>query len=185
MLETITNLDANILLFIQDYVRTPWLTPLMKFLSLIGELGAVRIVLTIILLIRKNTRRAGLVVLISMAVTFVLVSFMIKPAVHRVRPFNLYPAIQVLGVVPSDYSFPSGHTSNGFAAALVMLRMLPRRAGVPAVILAALIAFSRLYVGAHYPTDVIAGLLIALVISQLVWYIMAGRQRRRTQACAG
>ncbi len=73
---------------------------------------------------------------------------------------------------PKDFSFPSGHTTASFAVALVMLRMLPKKFGIPAVVLAALVAFSRLYLGVHYPTDVLAGFVIALVGSTLsVWIV--------------
>ena len=71
-----------------------------------------------------------------------------------------------------DFSFPSGHTTASFAVALVMLRMLPKKFGIPAVVLAALVAFSRLYLGVHYPTDVLTGFVIALVGSTLsVWIV--------------
>ena len=72
----------------------------------------------------------------------------------------------------TEGSFPSGHTTASFAVALVMLRMLPKKFGIPAVVLAALVAFSRLYLGVHYPTDVLAGFVIALVGSTLsVWIV--------------
>ena len=71
-----------------------------------------------------------------------------------------------------DFSFPSGHTTASFAVALVMLQMLPKKFGIPAVVLAALVAFSRLYLGVHYPTDVLTGFVIALVGSMLsVWIV--------------
>ena len=73
---------------------------------------------------------------------------------------------------PTDFSFPSGHTTASFAVALVMFRMLPKKIGIPAVVLAALVAFSRLYLGVHYPTDVLVGFVVALVGSLLaVWIV--------------
>lgn len=90
--------------------------------------------------------------------------------VARPRPFAEIEALIPLIAKPTDFSFPSGHTTASFAVALVMLRMLPKKIGIPAVVLAALVAFSRLYLGVHYPTDVLTGFVVALVGSSLaVW----------------
>ena len=78
---------------------------------------------------------------------------------------------------PTDYSFPSGHTCASFACTLVLYRILPKKYGVPAVLLAALIAFSRLYVGVHYPTDVLGGLAVGIFSSCLVLWI--GKKRTK------
>lgn len=92
--------------------------------------------------------------------------------VARPRPFAEIEALIPMITKPKDFSFPSGHTTASFAVALVMLRMLPKKFGIPAVVLAALVAFSRLYLGVHYPTDVLAGFVIALVGSTLsVWIV--------------
>lgn len=92
--------------------------------------------------------------------------------VARPRPFAEIEALIPMITKPKDFSFPSGHTTASFAVALVMLRMLPKKFGIPAVVLAALVAFSRLYLGVHYPTDVLTGFVIALVGSTLsVWIV--------------
>lgn len=92
--------------------------------------------------------------------------------VARPRPFAEIEALIPMITKPKDFSFPSGHTTASFAVALVMLRMLPKKFGIPAVVLAALVAFSRLYLGVHYPTDVLTGFVIALVGSMLsVWIV--------------
>ena len=72
----------------------------------------------------------------------------------------------------SSYSFPSGHTSSSFAAAFIIYRMMPKKAGIPALILAAMSGFSRMYVGVHYPTDVLGGVLVAFVSSVWAHYLM-------------
>lgn len=82
-----------------------------------------------------------------------------KNAVARPRPFDTYTQIIPLITRPKDYSFPSGHTCASFAVALVCLRMLPGKWGILPVVLAGMIAFSRLYLGVHYPGDVLAGFL--------------------------
>ena len=86
----------------------------------------------------------------------------LKNLVARTRPYEVVEGLVLLIEKQRDYSFPSGHTCASFAAAGVYWRMLPKKFGIPLVILAAMIAFSRLYVGVHYPTDVLAGLLIGL-----------------------
>lgn len=97
---------------------------------------------------------------------------LLKNIVARPRPFAEIEALIPMITKPKDFSFPSGHTTASFAVALVMLRMLPKKFGIPAVVLAALVAFSRLYLGVHYPTDVLTGFVIALVGSTLsVWIV--------------
>ena len=75
----------------------------------------------------------------------------------------------------SDYSFPSGHTCASFAAGLVYLKMLPRRYGVAAILLAVLIAFSRLYVGVHYPTDILGGILVGSFAAWAAYRLSEGK----------
>ena len=94
-----------------------------------------------------------------------ITNLLIKNAVARPRPFDTYTQIIPLITRPKDYSFPSGHTCASFAVALVCLRMLPGKWGILPVVLAGMIAFSRLYLGVHYPGDVLAGFLVALLTS--------------------
>lgn len=95
-----------------------------------------------------------------------------KNAVARPRPFDTYTQIIPLITRPKDYSFPSGHTCASFAVALVCLRMLPGKWGILPVVLAGMIAFSRLYLGVHYPGDVLAGFLVALLTSTVACRLM-------------
>lgn len=95
-----------------------------------------------------------------------------KNAVARPRPFDTYTQIIPLITRPKDYSFPSGHTCASFAVALVCLRMLPGKWGILPVVLAGMIAFSRLYLGVHYPGDVLAGFLVALLTSTVACKLM-------------
>ena len=94
------------------------------------------------------------------------------------RPYDAHRDIIRLVKVQNDLSFPSGHTLIAFAGTLIYLRMIPKKISVPLVLFAIVISLSRLYVGVHYPTDVIAGFLIAAVISQIIWSIWASAERR-------
>ena len=105
--------------------------------------------------------------------------------VCRVRPYDANPLLMPLIQRPTDFSFPSGHAASSFACAGVMWHKLPRRAGVPVLILAILISFSRLYIGVHYPTDVLAGAISGLLISFLAIRTVQGirklREKKKSQ----
>lgn len=159
-------LEGNMLLWIQQHLRSPLLTPVMRLLSTLGNGGAFWIALTVLLIAFKKTRRTGLYCAAAMLLTFVLVNLMLKPAVGRVRPYELFERLMILVSRPGDASFPSGHSANSMACAWTIFRMAPRKYGVVALVLALLIAFSRLYVGVHFPTDVLAGLLIGAAMSE-------------------
>lgn len=161
----ITELDIRFLTFLHEHLRSPAATSFWKFITLFGDAGIFWIILTLILLIRKRTRRTGLACTISLVLDFVVVNVLIKNLVARPRPYDLFPHIESLAGRMSDYSYPSGHTAAAFACSLVLVRMLPKKYGIPLVVLSALIAFSRLYLGVHYPTDVIGGFLIGCLTS--------------------
>ena len=164
-------MEIDILNYIQT-LRTPIGDVLMPFISSLGNGGFVWIVLDIALIIIPKTRKAGIVVAFAIILDVLLCNGLLKPLVASIRPCNVVKNVNMLIPIPKDFSFPSGHTTASFAVALVMLRMLPKKFGIPAVVLAALVAFSRLYLGVHYPTDVLAGFVIALVGSTLsVWIV--------------
>ena len=163
----LATVERDILLWIHEHLRFVALTPVMRVLSLLGDKGAFWIVLSLILLAFRRTRRLGVCCVVSMALTFLVVNCAIKPLIARTRPYDLFSEIQILTHTERDFSFPSGHSANSFAVAWILYRMAPRKYGVPAVVFAALIAFSRLYVGVHYPTDVLAGIAIAIVMAEL------------------
>ena len=176
----ITEWDIGVLFYIQDNIRNDFLTPIMRVITHLGHYGIFWIALVLILLIFKRTRKAAFTAAIALLITSVLVNLIIKPSVARIRPYDAYPALIPLVDRLSDFSFPSGHTANGFAVAFVLFWMLPKKYSVWLVVLNALIALTRLYVCVHYPTDIIAGFLIGLAVSRLVWYFMAGRKEKKT-----
>ena len=173
MISSVTNMDVNILTFIQDHLRMQWLTPVMQGISAWGFFGW--FVLVIFLLAFRRTRDAGKVAVVSLAIEVIVVNLGLKLIFARMRPFDAYDFLAPIGKLPTDFSFPSGHTANSFAVALTTVHMLPKKAGIPLVVLASLVAYSRLYLGVHYPSDVICGFLVALIISQAVWYFMVKR----------
>ena len=160
--------EADFLLALHQ-IRTPFLDTVMNWLSLSVEHGILGICVGLILLIFAKTRRTGCKVLIAMALAYIFANLILKNAVHRVRPYDEYAFLLPLGKIPHDWSFPSGHAVNAFAAATVIF-LDHKKAGVFALILAALVAFSRLYNSVHYPTDVLAGIVIGVGFALMVHY---------------
>ena len=172
MLETLLNLDGGFLLFLQESVRNPILDNIMIFITSLGNGGMIWIAATIVLLIPKKTRKAGIMSAVALLGSLIINNNIVKNIVQRPRPFVTFTDLQIIIPTPSEFSFPSGHTSSSFAAAAVFYRHLPKKLGLPAVILAGLIGFSRLYVGVHYPTDVIAGVLMGILLSYMAEYLV-------------
>ena len=163
-------IDASILLFIQENLRIEAFNGFWKFITFLGDGGWFWIVLSLVLMIPQKTRKIGIASLLSIAFCALITNVFIKNIVARPRPFDAVEAIVPLVARPWGYSFPSGHTCASFASALIILKMAPKKYGIAAVVLAALIGFSRLYVGVHYPGDVLAGFLVAWAGSSLVYY---------------
>lgn len=156
-------LDVNILLFIQEHLRFDFLTPILKFLTMLGDHGMLWIGIALLLILIKRTRPIGATAGASLAINALLVNVFLKNIVARTRPYEVIDGLTSLVGEQSDFSFPSGHTSSAFSVAVVMFMLMPKKYGVPALIVATLIAYSRLYVGVHYPSDVIGGLIVGIL----------------------
>ena len=130
--------------------------------STLGNMGVIWLTLTLVLLIIPKTRPVGKVLVLALVIEIVVVNLMLKPMVHRIRPYDMNPMVRLLVAPPRDYSFPSGHTSMAFTVVSGLFLMKKKNLGIAALILACLIAFSRMYLYVHYPTDVLAGLIIGL-----------------------
>ena len=164
-MEGFFQLDGNILLWIQEYIRNDFLTPIFKFITSLGDEGYVWIAIAIVLLFVKNYRKVGLMVGASLLGSLVFNNMIVKNIVARPRPYRMIEKLTILIPEPGEYSFPSGHTSSSFAAGVVLYLMLPKKYGIPAMVLAFLIGISRLYVGVHYPTDVLGGMVMGTLIA--------------------
>ncbi len=167
MLETIQHYDFLILDFIWAHFRCSFLDAVLPFFSMLGNGGALWLGLTLGLLLFKKHRKHGVILLIGLALGFVLVSLLLKPLVARPRPSWLSPEMLHLIQNPSDYSFPSGHTMSSFTAAFLLLKFRPRL-GFAALPVAILMAFSRLYLYVHFPSDVLFSILLSALTSFLV-----------------
>ena len=152
-------------------LRCGFMDAIMVFFTTLGEWGAVWIALGVALLFFKKYRRLGVTILLGLVIGLVTVNFGIKNIVARPRPCAINSAIELIIPFPSEYSFPSGHTVSSFGAATSVF-LNNRKMGAFALALAALIAFSRLYLYVHFPTDVLGGVAIGVAISFLSTYIM-------------
>lgn len=165
--------EERFLLFLQESVRNPILDRIMQFITSLGDAGFLAILVCIVLLCIKKYRRAGAAASLSLILDFIVVNLVLKNLVARTRPYDILEELILITRRPSDLSFPSGHAGACFAVASVLFLCLPRRFGIPAVVTAALLSFSRLYVGAHYPTDVLGGMVIGCVTGwiacRLLW----------------
>ncbi|MCI8599936.1 MAG: phosphatase PAP2 family protein [Lachnospiraceae bacterium] len=172
MAEWLMNWEGGFLLFLQEHVRNPLLDNVMRFVTSLGDAGFIAIIACIVLLGIRRYRRVGVKASLSLILDFVVVNVLLKNLVARARPYQALKGLLLLVEEATDYSFPSGHSGACFAVASVMFLCLPRKVGVPAIGMAALIAFSRLYVGIHYPTDVLGGILIGCLTGWTAWKVL-------------
>ncbi|MBQ3090192.1 MAG: phosphatase PAP2 family protein [Oscillospiraceae bacterium] len=173
MLEAILTLDSSILLWIQDFLRNDLLSAFFTTYTHLADNGELWIAVCVLFLLFRKTRPAGIVGLLSLLTAHLVNTELLKNIIARPRPFTRLEELECLIKQPSSYSFPSGHSSASFAAAGAWLQTLSGEKWmapfkVLAVIMALLMAFSRLYVGVHYPTDVIAGSLMGFLASVVV-----------------
>ena len=166
--------EANIVFWIQENLRAGFLNPIVTAITSLGNAGIFWIILTVFLLIFKRTRKIGFFCALALAADVLAVNVIIKPLAARPRPYAVLEAIVPLGHLSRDFSFPSGHSAASFACAWALFKSAPKKYGRAAVILAAMIALSRLYVGVHYPTDVLCGAVIGMAAGELG--VFAGRK---------
>lgn len=163
MIETFLNMDGGFLLWVQAFVRQLWLDPIVSFYTKLGDAGLMWIVLCVALLIFPRTRRAGLCGAMALVLSLLCTNVILKNLFTRTRPWLVVEGLTALVHEHDPNSFPSGHTSASFAAAAALWPTLRKKwARVTVLVLAALMALSRLYVGVHFPSDVIVGVLVGL-----------------------
>lgn len=170
VISLIQNLDNSILFFIRNNMHDKILDRIMIISTYLGDNGLIWIIVACLLMISKRYRTLGLMVLGALLLGTILGEGMLKHIFHRIRPSADIPPMQLLIRKPMTYSFPSGHTTSSFAAAGVLSKYL-RNYAVGIFILACLIAFSRIYLYVHYPTDVLAGIVLGLICSRIIIYI--------------
>lgn len=148
------------------------LDTIMCAITRLGDAGIIWILLCIVLLILPKTRKSGVVLMAALLVDLVVCNVILKPLVHRIRPFDVKTGIELLVKRPTDYSFPSGHTAASVASVMALYLAGEKKIWVPALVLAVLIAFSRLYLYVHYPTDVLGGMIIGIAAGAIGYWLV-------------
>ncbi len=150
--------ELDFLNFLQQ-LHSPMLDEAMCFITKLGNAGVIWIAFCAVLFAYPRTRKASLAVSLALILDAVLCNLLLKPLFCRVRPCDVN-AVALLIPRPSDYSFPSGHTAASFAVVAALFFFGKQKLCVSSLVLASLIAFSRMYLYVHYPTDILGGILI-------------------------
>jgi len=167
--------DLPILDWIAANLWCPVLDFLMPIITVLGDAGIFWIAVAVLFMITKKHRKTGIGMMLALMMGLLICNIWLKPTVGRIRPYDFQE--EHLGVVVNlliekqhDFAFPSGHTIASFEAAVVIL-LNNKKLGIPAMILACLIAFSRLYLYVHYPTDVIFSIILGTAFAFLGNYL--------------
>lgn len=155
-------MDIALLNFVQEHLRSGFGDFFFPAVTCLGNYGLFWITAAAALLFSKKYRRFGAMLLAALALSHIVGEDLIKPLAARPRPFVLFPGHPLLIAAPAGFSFPSGHAASGFCAAFILWKA-NRHFGLSALILAALIAFSRIYLFVHYPADVLAGAVLGVI----------------------
>lgn len=167
MLQSLQNIDLALLKFIHDNLRNSILDRVIPLITYLGNGGIIWIIISIILITTKKYRRVGFMCALAIILNSIIGEGILKHTFQRQRPFMEVPNISLLIPKPSSYSFPSGHTSTAFAAAAIIASQL-KNYKVLVIAMAASIAFSRLYLFVHYPSDILAGIITGLISAKIV-----------------
>lgn len=163
--------ETSILHWIRQTFSCAFLDAVMPYITKFADSGIGWILLALVLLIPRKTRRMGAAMGVALAIGFVTGNLLLKNLVARTRPFLFDPSIELLIAPPHEFSFPSGHTLASFECAVAVF-CYRRKWGVAALLFAVLIAFSRLYLQVHYPTDVLCGAILGSLIGYLAYRIV-------------
>ena len=157
------------ILYALNNIHTDLLDKIMIGLTYLGEKGIFWIIISVILLFNSKTRKCGIFMLVAMTIGLIIGNGLIKNLVARERPCWIDNTINLLIANPKDFSFPSGHTLASFEAAVTIF-LFNKKIGIPTIILATLIGFSRLYLFVHFPSDVLGGTILGTVIAVSVYF---------------
>lgn len=161
MIQQLSQAELELLQSVRSFTDAQWVADALLFWSRTGDAGILWIAIAAVLLVFTRTRAAGFAMSAALLINVLVCNVWAKPFFARPRPCDISDRIAPLIECPSDFSFPSGHTSSSFAAAFALMFFFPR-AGIVALAGAALMAFSRLFLFVHFPSDVVVGALLGL-----------------------
>lgn len=159
----LVNLEFTILNFLQNTFKNPVIDSVMTFITKLGNNGFIWILVALIFLFTKKHKKTGIIILAGLLAGLVIGNLFLKNIFARLRPFEVVDGVKLLIPAPTDFSFPSGHTLSSFIAATILYKRY-KKVGMWAILLAVLIAFSRLYLYVHFPSDVLFGALLGIFI---------------------
>lgn len=162
MWEYINFIDIKTLEIIKEYFSSPIMDSIMVLITNLGDRGLIWIIISIILLISKKYKKIGITMIVALLLTSIAGEGIIKNIIQRPRVFNSLMDIELIIKAPSSYSFPSGHTASSFAAATVLGYYIKKYKYV-FYFCAFLVAFSRLYLWVHYPSDIVGGIILGIL----------------------
>ena len=167
MISDLKYIDNFILLFIAHTMHSPFLDKLMVFFTTLGNSSQLWLTLAIVLLLTRKDRRWGILLCLALFLEALLCDGILKPLIARERPFTELTGYKPLINPPISYSFPSGHTMSSFTAATI-LYYRQKSSGIFFYTVAALIGFSRIYLFVHYPSDVLGGIVLGILLAYLL-----------------
>lgn len=181
--------DLPILQWIATRLRCALLDAVMPVITLLGDAGIFWIAVAVVFLLIPKYRKIGMSMGLALIMGVLVCNVTMKPLFARIRPYDFQlehfgNTIPLLIAAPHDFSFPSGHTLASFEAATAMV-LYNKKLGIPALILACLIAFSRLYLYVHYPTDVLCSIILGIGFAFLgSWLVQKGYALYETKKAA-
>lgn len=178
MLDIIQTFDSSVLLWIQENFRNFILDSFMIAYTSLGNYSIIWLILAAVMIYFPKTRKAGVLVLLAIVLGYLINNFMLKDLIERPRPWIDISALEPLIYASNPNSFPSGHTCIAFAVSGIICRMQSKGWALASIAAAILMGFSRLYVGVHYPTDVIAGAIVGIICSQIIWHIYTSANKK-------
>lgn len=170
--EAVQSIDISCVRFVREHIANAFLDAVMPIVTFFGEDGIFWIVVTLLMLVFKKTRKTGFVMALSLIFGLIVGNLTLKPLVARPRPYTVDTGVAMLIDGLSDYSFPSGHTLCCFETSVSLLLCGYKKWGSAALALAFVVAFSRVYLYVHYPTDVIVGAILGTLFAFLAFYIV-------------
>lgn len=167
----IEKIDSMLIELINNKIKNKYLDAFMYRATNLGGASFI-LTFTIFLIVfgNANWRIIGIEALLALTISqFIVVS--LKVLLNRERPYKILEHLHTFGIELRDYSFPSGHTTASFSLATTIALNIPRLS-IVVFFLAIIIGLSRIYLGVHYPTDVLAGVLVGLAIPILTHFFL-------------
>lgn len=168
--------EIRILDWIQSF-RTPTMDILLCFITKLGNAGMIWILLASILLLIPRKRKNGVILATALCVDIFLCNGILKNLFCRIRPCDVNTSVQILIARPNDFSFPSGHTAASFATVTALYLAGEQKIWKLALVFAVLMAFSRLYLYVHYPTDIFGGIIVGIAAGYIGYRIVRKLQK--------